>query len=74
LKKLIPEEAATLKLLTDIRPGMPQKTVAHIPFVRSEKELEQIANALKERIRFLRSADEEVNKRYSRISFNWQNS
>jgi hypothetical protein len=62
LEKVNPEEAATLKLLTDIRPGMPQKTVAHIPFVRSEKELEQIANALKERIRFLRSADEEVNK------------
>jgi hypothetical protein len=62
LGKVNPEEAATLKLLTDIRPGMPQKTVANIPFVRSEAELEQIATALKERIQFIKSTDEEVSK------------
>ena len=62
LGKVNPEEAEALKLLTGIRPGLPQKTVAQIPFVRSEAELQQIANALKERITFIKSTDEEINK------------
>ena len=62
LGKVNPEEAAALKLLTDIRPGLPQKTVANISFVRSEAELEQIATAIKERIQFIKSSDEQVNK------------
>lgn len=62
LGKVNPEEAEALKLLTDIRPGLPQKTVAQIPFIRSEAELQQIANALKERIKFIKSTDEEINK------------
>ena len=55
LGKVNPEEAATLELLTGIRPGMPQKTVAQIPFVRSERELEEIAVTLKDRITYLKS-------------------
>jgi len=60
LGKVNPEEAATLKYLTDIRPGIPQKTVAHIPFVRSEAEIEQIGKALRDKISFIKSSDEDV--------------
>ena len=70
LGKVNPEEAAALKLLTDIRPGLPQKTVANISFVRSEAELEQIATALKERIQFIKSSDEEVNKGIQELATN----